>query len=259
MNDLVIKDLIDIYFTKDVSNNKEYDQLFISKINPIFKQNLIQFFNDFMYQISYNTFNSSYQSYFTNIKYSALDQEKYKNFLITTAIKNFYQLNNENFIIDTFKPILSKKINNETMTIYYDIYRLAYDSIYNYFYDYLKDYIYLNDIKRKIYNKLINLTNKLLDSFNESKFINDYFYIYINTKYLIIQFYNENNKDTTGYTILQQSYSSLKDAIQSLNQYIEFNFKVNLNDIYYDNLIYSSNKQNIGLILSKQNFDLLIN
>ena len=257
-----LKDLINIYFTQDISDNSNYDDLFLLRITKLFKYNLINFLDEFIYNFSYNTFNEVYKNYFTNIHYKTLLPNRYKSILITDIIKDFYKLNNKKYIQDIFYSILKEKIKlKNDMDMVYDIYNIAYISIYKYFYEYLQAYIYLDNTKRKIYNKLTHLTNRLLDSFNDTHFIVDYFNIYLSTKYLLVQLYNKDiqsldNNELSSYTTLQ-SYDSLKEAIEHLNQYIEFHYNVLPIDIYYNNLFYIKDKTITGIILTSQNFKQL--
>ena len=258
--DISINDLIDVYFIYDVSDNPKYDDLFLPKIQKVFKQNLINFLNDFIYYVSYDNFNTLYKRYFNN------ESDQYKSFLITSAIKNINKLSNQKYIREAFYPILKKKVCiNDNTTIIYDIYNIAYTSVYNYFYEYLQSYIYLDDNKRKIYSKIIHLTNKLLDSFND-QFIMDYFNIHIAAKYLLINIYGEDPKKIQAdlkenkllsYNVLK-TYDYLADAIAGLNQYIEFEYRIMPTNIHYTNLFYTNNNNNIGIILSARNFDQLI-
>jgi len=254
INNFNINELLDIYF-KTSESFTQYDNFFINKIQPIFKINLINFLNDFIYQISDADYFQSYKQYFTNIRYNNLDQEKYKAFAITSLIQ--YTTNSSSTVSsqrDSYKPLLQQKINGIT----YDIYGLIYHTIYDYFYDYFKQYTYLKAYKKDVYNKLLKLTSLLLDNFmiREEDFIIRYFKIYENTKYILVQFYGDDSSDTTGYTPLQ-SYGTLKEAIQHLDNYVQFEFKINPIDIYYNNFIYSKNKSNVGIILSHQNFDTI--
>ena len=127
--DISINDLIDVYFIYDISDNPKYDDLFLPKIQKAFKRNLINFLNDFIYYVSYDNFNTLYKRYFNN------ESDQYKNFLVTSAIKNINRLSNQKYIREAFYPILKKKICvNDNTNIIYDIYNIAYISVYNYFY-----------------------------------------------------------------------------------------------------------------------------
>lgn len=250
INNVNINELLDIYFKNSNDSNK-YDSFFIAKIQPIFKANLINFLNDFIYQISDADYFQSYKQYFTNIRYNNLDQEKYKAFAITSLIQYSDAISSQR---DFYRPLLQQKINGMT----YDIYGLIYHTVYDYFYDYFKQYTYLKTYKKDIYTKLLKLASSLLNDFVtlEEDYLIRYFKIYENTKYILVQFYGEDSNDTTGCTPIQ-SYSTLKEAIQHLDNYVQFEFKINPTDIYYNNLIYSKNKSNVGIILSQQNFDTI--
>ena len=254
IQDLNINEILNIYFL-EIDNSNKYDNLFFNKLKPIFKFNLINFLDDFIYQISIDKYFYTYNQYFTNIMYDNLNQEKYKAFAITSLIK-YYSLATADSLRDLYKPLLQQEINNLT----YDIYKIAYNTVYDYFYEYLKQYIYLNSYRKDIYDKLIKLVQLLLDdiSLKEEDLLIRYFRTYENAKYLLIQSYGKDSNNLNGYTVLQ-SYDMLKDAIQYLNQRVEFEFKLNPGEvIYYNNFIYNKNKLNIGLILSEQNFDRLI-